>query len=110
MLWQILISTLTARIVARRISAKTLVWRVKTTKKSSDTSSTESKITELDSKWSEALILSKTLQPAFSSEVKVTSPHSPPSNITRDSEPFFQPTGCTGKAFSADMHQVASQP
>ena len=83
-------------------------------KKSSD--STDSKIAELDSKWSErfnrleALVLSKTLQLAFSSEVKVTPPRSPPANIPRDSEPFFQPTGRTGKEFSAEMHQSASQP
>ena len=85
-------------------------------KKSSDGSSTETKLAELDQKWSEhfnrleVLFLSKTLQPAFSSEVKVTSPHSPPANIPRDSEPFFQPTGHTGKDFSAEMHQSASQP
>ena len=83
-------------------------------KKSSD--STDTKIANLDSKWSErfnrleALLLSKTLQPAFSSEVKVTPPRSPPANIPRDSEPFFQPTGRTGKDYSAEMCQSASQP
>ena len=77
--------------------------------------SSDSKIADLDSKWSEqfnrleALLLSKTLQPAFSSEVKVTPPRSPPANIPRDSEPFFQPTGRTGKDFSAEMHQSACQ-
>ena len=55
-------------------------------------------------------MLSKTFQPTFSSEVKLTPSLSPPTNIPRDSEPFFQPTGCTGTAFSADMHQAASQP
>ena len=84
-------------------------------KKSSESSSTDSKIADLDSKWSErfnrleALLLSKTFQPTFSSEVKLTPFHSPPTNIPRDSEPFFQPTGHTGTAFSADMHQAASQ-
>ena len=85
-------------------------------KKSSDSSSTDAKLADLDSKWSErfsrleALLLSKSFQPTFSSEVKLTPSHSPPTNIPRDSEPFFQPTGRTGKAFSADMHQAASQP
>ena len=85
-------------------------------KKSSASSSTDSKLADLDSKWSErfsrleALLLSKTFQPTFSSEVKVTPSHSPPTNIPRDSEPFFQPAGRTGMAFSADMHQAASQP
>ena len=37
----------------------------------------------------EALLLAKTLQPAFSSEVRVTPPCSPPVNIPKDSEPFF---------------------
>ena len=85
-------------------------------KKSSDSSSTDAKIAVLDSKWSErfnrleALLLSKSFQPTFSSEVKLTPSHSPLTNIPRDSEPFFQPTGCTGTAFSADTHQAASQP
>ena len=84
-------------------------------KKSSESSSTDSKIADLDIKWSdcfirlEALLLSKTFQLTFSSEVKLTPSHSPPTNIPRDSEPFFQPTGRTGTAFSADMHQAASQ-
>ena len=85
-------------------------------KKSPESSSTDAKIADLDSKWSErfnrleALLLSKTFQPTFSSEVKLAPSHSPPTNIPRDSEPFFQPTGFTGTAFSADMHQAASQP
>ena len=84
--------------------------------KSSESSSTDAKIADLDSKCSErfnrleALLLSKTFQPTFSSEVKLTPSHSPPTNIPRDCEPFFQPTGRTGKAFSADTHQAASQP
>ena len=85
-------------------------------KKVSDSSSTDNKIADLDSKLSErfnrleALLLSKSFQPAFSSEVKLTPSHSPPTNIPRDSEPFFQPTGRTGTASSADTHQAASQP
>ena len=84
-------------------------------KKSSDSSSTDSKIAELDSKWSErfnrleALLLSKSLQLTFSSEVKVAPLHSTPANIPRDSEPFFQPTERTGEDFSAEMHQPASR-
>ena len=85
-------------------------------KKSSDSASTDAKLADLDSKWSdrfnrlEALLLSKSFQPTFSSEVKLTPSHSPPTNIPRDSEPFFQPTGRTGTAFSAEAHQAASQP
>ena len=55
-------------------------------KKSVDSSATDSKISELDSKWSErfnrlgALIMSKSIQPTFSSDVRVT-PRSPPANV-----------------------------
>ena len=67
-------------------------------KKSVESSSTDSKISQLDEKWSErfsrleALLLSKSFQPTFSSEVRVTPTHSPPTDIAKDSEPFFQPT------------------
>ena len=56
------------------------------------------RFSELDQKWSErfnrleALLLSKSLQPTFSSEVRVTPSHSPPVNVSRDTELFFQPT------------------
>ena len=85
-------------------------------KKSDSSSSTDAKLADLDSKWSsrfnklEALLLSRTFQPTFSSEVKLTPAHSPPSNIPRDSEPFFQPSGRTGTASSVFSHQAASQP
>ena len=85
-------------------------------RKSSASASTDTKLADLDSKWSdrfnrlEAVLLSKSFQPTFSSEVKLTPSHSPPTNIPRDSEPFFQPTGRTGTAFSAETHQAASQP
>ena len=85
-------------------------------KKSTESSSTDTKIAELGQKWSdqfnrlEALLLARTLQPVSSSDVKVTPPHSPPPNIPKDSEPFFQPTGCTGTDSSAVMHQSASHP
>ena len=64
------------------------------TKKSDSSSSTDAKLEDLDSKWSsrfnklEALLLSRTFQPTFSSEVKLTPAHSPPSNIPRDSAIF----------------------
>ena len=67
-------------------------------KKSVESTSTDSKISQLDEKWSErfnrleALLLSKSFQPTFSSEVRVTPTHSPPTDIAKDSEPFFQPT------------------
>ena len=67
-------------------------------KKSVDSTSTDSKISELDSKWSEgfnrleALIMSKSFQPTFSSDVRVTPPCSPTANMSKDSEPFFQLT------------------
>ena len=60
------------------------------TKKSDSSSSTDAKLADLDSKWSsrfnklEALLLSRTFQPTFSSEVKLTPAHSPPVNIPRD--------------------------
>ena len=89
----------------------------KSSGKASDSSTTDSKIAELDLKWSdrfnrlEALLLAKTpQQPTFSSDFKVNPPRSPPASIPRDSEPFFQPTGRTGKDSSAEMHQSASQP
>ena len=54
--------------------------------------------------------MSKTFQPTFSSAMKVTPTHSPPSTIVKDTEPFFQPTSSerTGQDFSA-LHQSASQ-
>ena len=66
-------------------------------KKSVDSTATDRKISELDSKWSEhfnrleALIMSKSFQPTFSSDLRVTT-CSPPDNVPKDSEPFFQPT------------------
>ena len=66
-------------------------------KKSVESSSSDSKISELDQKWSErfnrleALLVSKSFQPT-SSEVRVAPTHSPPASICKDSEPFFQPT------------------
>ena len=67
-------------------------------KKSVESTSADSKISELDQKWSErfnrleALIMSKSFQPSFTSDVRVTPTPSPPASVSKDSEPFFQPT------------------
>ena len=67
-------------------------------KKSVESTSTDSKISQLDEKWSErfikleALLLARSFQPTFSSDVRLSPTHSPPSGITKDTEPFFQPT------------------
>ena len=73
----------------------------KAKKDKASTSTSVDRISELDQKWSErfnrleALLLSKSLQPTFSSEVRVNPSHSPPTNVGRDTEPFFQPTSRT---------------
>ena len=65
-------------------------------------SATEDKFTALEDKWSErfnrleALLLAKSMEPTFSSDVRVAPTHSAPSNVTRDSEPFFQPPNPSG--------------
>ena len=70
---------------------------VKAKKDKASTSAAVDRFSELDQKWSErfnrleALLLSKSLQPTFSSEVRVNPSHSPPVNVARDTEPFFQP-------------------
>ena len=67
-------------------------------KKRVENSATDKKMEELDQKWSdrfnrlEVLLMSKSFQPTFSSAVKVTLTHSPPTTIAKDAEPFFQPT------------------
>ena len=61
-------------------------------------SSVDDKFSALDDKCSErfnrleALLLSKSMEPTFSADVRVTPVHSPPANVARDSEPFVQPT------------------
>ena len=65
-------------------------------------SATEDKFTALEDKWSkrfnrlEALLLAKSMEPTFSSDVRVAPTHSAPSNVTRDTEPFFQPPNPSG--------------
>ena len=70
------------------------------TKKSSSalSSATEDKFTALEDKWSdrfnrlEALLLARSMEPTFSSDVRVAPAHPPPAIVARDAEPFFQPT------------------
>ena len=65
--------------------------------KKSASSSMDDRFSALDSKWSErfnrleALLMAKSLEPSFSADVRVTPVHSPPANVSKDSEPFFQP-------------------
>ena len=60
-------------------------------------SATEDKFSALEDKWAdcfnrlEALLLARSIEPTFSSDVRVAPDHPPPGNVTRDSEPFFQP-------------------
>ena len=76
---------------------------------------TDGRFNELDNKWSErfsrleALILAKSFEPSFTSDVKVAPSHSPPQtqNIT---EPFIRPsTSLPGSGFSAEKHQPTSK-
>ena len=36
--------------------------------------------------------MAKSLEPSFSADVRVTPMHSPPANVSKDAEPFFQPS------------------
>ena len=81
-------------------------------------SSTDDKIADLDPKWAErfnrleALILTKSFEPQFSANVKVTPTHSPPSSIEQGSEPFIRPSSSSvlpGTGFSAEKHQPTSK-
>ena len=68
-------------------------------KKSSSalSSATEDKFTALEDKWSdrfnrlEALLLARSMELTFSSDIRVAPAHPPPGNVARDTEPFFQP-------------------
>ena len=76
---------------------------VKPKKVVSSSSTTDGKIAELDLKWSErfnrleALLMAKSFQPSFSSDVRVTPSYSPPPNVGKITDPFYQPTSsaCT---------------
>ena len=72
----------------------------KTKKSSSSTlsSATEEKFSALEDKWAdrfnrlEALLLARSIEPTFSSDVRVAPDHPPPGNVSHDSEPFFHPS------------------
>ena len=79
--------------------------------------SADVKIAELDSKWLkhfnhlEVLIMARSFELTFSSNVKVTPTHSPPPTVENVSEPFIRPsTSATlpGSGFSAEKHQRTS--
>ena len=82
----------------------------------------DSKIAQLDEKWSdrfnrlEAILLARSIEPTFSSAVKVTPTHSPPASAVHTTEPFIKPvqpvpanSEFTGTGFSAEKHQMTSQ-
>ena len=81
--------------------------------------SADDKIADLDSKWAErfnrleALLLSKSFEPQFSANVKVTPTHSPPASVERVSDPFIRPASSSaalpGTGFSAEKHQPTSK-
>ena len=80
--------------------------------------SADSKIAELDNKWSErfnhleAVIMAKNFEPTFCANVKVTLTHSPPSTVENVSEPFVRPSTSSkspGTGLSASKYQPASQ-
>ena len=87
----------------------------------SDKSATDSKIAELDQKWSdrfnrlEALLMARTFESTFGT-VKVTPTHSPPAIMAKDTQPFIDPAKSpavssewTGKGTDAVKHQSTSQ-
>ena len=94
----------------------------KTVKPTAISSMVDSKIAQLDEKWSdrfnrlEALLLARTIEPTFSSNVKLTPTHSPPASAVQSTEPFIRPvqpvpaaTEFPGSGFSAVKHQLTSQ-
>ena len=88
-------------------------------KSTTSSSTVDSKLAQLDGKWSdrfnrlEALLLARSIELTFSSAVKVTPTHSPPASTSNTTEPFIRPvqptTEFTGTGFSATQHQPASQ-
>ena len=84
--------------------------------KAQNQANTELKIAELDQKWSdrfnrlEALLMARSLEPAFTSNVKVKLTHSPPASVENVSEPFIRPsTELPGSGSSAAKHQPTSK-
>ena len=94
----------------------------KTVKSTASSSTVDSKIAQLDEKWSdrfnrlEAILLARNMEPTFSSSVKVTPTHSPPASAVHSAAPFIKPvqpvpaaSEFTGTGFSAEKHQPTSQ-
>ena len=93
-----------------------------TGKSTASSSTVDSKIAQLDEKWFdrfnrlEALLLARTIELTFSSNVKVTPTHSPPASAVHSTEPFIKPvqpvpatTEFPGSGSSAEKHQPTSQ-
>ena len=94
----------------------------KAVKSTASSSTVDSKIAQLDEKWSdrfnrlEVILLARTIEPTFSSDVKVTPTHSPPASAVHSTEPFIKPvqpvpatSEFTGTGLSAEKHQPTSQ-
>ena len=94
----------------------------KTIKPIASSSKVDSKIAELNQKWSdrfnqlEVLLLARTIEPTFSANVKVTPTHLTTASAAHSTEPFIRPaqpasasTEFPGSGFSAEEHQPISQ-
>ena len=81
----------------RKKSKKDKPSTSKSTKPIGTKSDTDSEIEDLDQKWSdrfnrlEALLLARSFEPTFSSNVKVTPTHYPPAGVVQGTEPFIRP-------------------
>ena len=81
----------------KKVKKEKLPAKSKKLSSTTPSSTTEEKFTALEDKWAErfnrleALLVAKSIEPSFSSDVRVVLSHSPPATVTRDSEPFFQP-------------------
>ena len=61
--------------------------------------------------------MARTLEPSFSADVRVTPVHSPPATVSKDPEPFFQPSHrpedsvskCTGPDSDAALQLSAGK-
>ena len=94
----------------------------KTLKPTASSSTVDSKIAQLDEKWAdrfnrlEAILLARSIEPTFSSSVKVTPTHSAPASAVHSTEPFIKlvhpvpaTSEFTGTGFSAEKYQPTSQ-